>query len=159
MELYTRMIDEGIFVFWEDQDDHQYELSAYIQNKDKKIRLIHTKIEQGRNCYSLTHLGSGNYEVELNVYRDNRLVETVSKKAVLASTSQRATELLDKLEAIANRIDAVGYTISSIDISSLDDLYKSLVYPQERLYPANWAHFLTDVEDIQSELRRERYNP
>ena len=152
MELYRRIIDEGIFVFWEAEKNYNYELSIYINNVDQKIRLVNLKIEQGINYYSLKNIGSGNYEIELNVYDGNKLIETVTKEVTLVSNNQRATELLEKLDDISEKLDDVKY--ASLALSKIA---QALNTPEQAINKENWAKFLVrldkEIDDYRKEIR------
>ena len=81
MKLYTRLIDSGAFVFWNsDEGNTHYTLKIRILNGEDKIELVNMDISKGQNYYSFDRLGSGDYEIELNGYMDDRLYQTETKK-------------------------------------------------------------------------------
>ena len=90
MKLYTRLIDSGVFIFWEsDEGNTSYTLKVKILNGVNKIELVNLDINKGQNYYSFDRVGSGEYEIELNGYKDERLYQTETKKIKIISSVQK----------------------------------------------------------------------
>ena len=61
MELYNRLINEGVFVFWnDDAKNDKYILKIYFVQEGKNIELFSEIIPGNRHCFSADKLGSGN---------------------------------------------------------------------------------------------------
>lgn len=81
MKLYTRLISEGIFIFWSSEKmDSTFNLKIKTVEGNEKITLLDITPEKGKNCYSFNDIGSGDYEIELNGYQNNRLYQTATQK-------------------------------------------------------------------------------
>ena len=77
MKLFTRLIDSGVFVFWsEEEGDATFNLKIRIAVGDEKITLVDLNPSMGQNYYSFDRVGSGDYEIELNAFRNNVLYHT-----------------------------------------------------------------------------------
>lgn len=134
MKLYTRLIDSGAFIFWEsDEGNTSYTLKIRIFNGDHKIELVNLDINKGQNYYSFDRVGSGDYEIELNGYKDDRLYQTETKKIKIISSVQKNTEQTDRIVAyLEDMLDK----LSAIDINTINtngaiwDLYNSLRDPE-----------------------------
>lgn len=101
MKLYTRLIEEGVFIFWSsDEGNTSYNLKIRIAVGDDKVELVNLNIPKGQNYFSFDKIGSGDYEIELNGYKDNRLYQTETKKMKIISSAQKITEITDKLAEI-----------------------------------------------------------
>lgn len=127
MKLYTRLIDSGAFIFWEsDGENTSYILKIRILNGDNKIELVNLDIKKGQNYYSFDRVGSGDYEIELNGYKDERLYQTETKKIKIISSVQKNEEQTDRIIAcLANIFSKLSYTDGVIC-----DLYNSLNDPE-----------------------------
>lgn len=149
MELYNRLINEGVFVFWnDDAKNDKYVLKIYFVQEGKNIELFSEIIPGNRHCFSADKLGSGNYIVELHAYKGDKLTETVEKKVNLTSTIQKLAELKDAVEETKNAIEEVKSAVYCInfDTTSIDDILNILKYPQSELNQYNWADFLERVD-------------
>ena len=113
MKLYTRLIEEGVFIFWSgDEGNTSYNLKIRIAVGDDKVELLNLNVLKGQNYYSFDKIGSGDYEIELTGYKDNRICQTEIKKAKIVSSVQRMQEQTDKITAsIAKIVDELS-TIS-----------------------------------------------
>ena len=114
MKLYTRLIDEGVFVFWNsDGDDTTLNLKIRITVGDEKVTLVDYNPIPGQNYYSLNHVGLGDYEVELNGYRGGQLYQTEVKKIQILGSIQKTEEymskILEKLTEIARNTCCIDY--------------------------------------------------
>lgn len=137
MKLYTRLIDSGVFIFWEsDEGNTSYTLKIRIFNGDNEIELVNLDISKGQNYYSFDRVGSGDYEIELNGYIDERLYQTETKKIKIISSVQKNEEqtdriincianLFNKLSSIESDISNIGSDISHVD-SVLDCLFNEV---------------------------------
>ena len=98
MKLFTRLIDAGVFIFWSlDGEDATVNLKIKISAGDEKITLIDIKPEVGQNCYSLDRVGSGDYEIELNAYKNGVLCQTETKNIKIISSTQKNEENMQTL--------------------------------------------------------------
>ena len=98
MKLYTRLIEAGVFAFWSlDGDETTVNLKIKIAVGDEKITLIDINPEVGQNCYSLDRVGSGDYEIELNAYKNGVLCQTEAKNIKIISTTQKNEENMQTL--------------------------------------------------------------
>lgn len=124
MELFTRLINEGIFVFWKDEkDENQHELKVSLFNGENKVNLIKKIVESGQNFYSLTNIGAGDYEIELTSIKENKPAQTVVKKIKLTSSTQREVELMDKIDAINSKIEELKVDVT-YPIEQIRDMIK-----------------------------------
>lgn len=131
MELFTRLINEGVFVFWKDEnEENQHELKVSLFNGETKVNLIKKIIEDGQNFYSLTNIGAGDYEIELVSIKENKPTQTVVKNIKLTSSTQREVELMDKINICAEKINEIGSIIDIIERRVSYDIHPSL----DRIY-------------------------
>ena len=106
MNLFTRLIEEGIFIFWSDDNpNNTYNLKISLFNGDTKVLLINKEFDKDTHYFSISPLGSGDYEIELNGYSGGKLFQTETKKVSLKSSSQKTLELLEAINGIRNTID------------------------------------------------------
>lgn len=125
MKLYTRLIEEGIFIFWNsDEGNTSYNLKIRIAVGDDKVELVHLAMPKGQNYYSFDKIGSGDYEIELNGYKENRIYQTETKKIKIVSSVQKEQEQADKI---------------SVCMSDIQDML--------RLLNNNMCHDLTRIVD------------
>ena len=134
MKLYTRLIDSGVFVFWEsDEGNTSYNLKIRILNGDDKIELVNLDIKKGQNYFSFERVGSGDYEIELHGYKDERLYQTETKKIKIISSVQKSEEQTDRIIACLASIFSKLSSLES-DASHTDgvicDIYNSLNDPE-----------------------------
>lgn len=98
MKLYTRLINEGVFIFWNsDEGNISYKLKIKIVVGDDKIELVNLDTGKGENYYSFNGIGSGDYEIELNGFKDSRPYQTETKKIKIVSSVQKEQEQMDKI--------------------------------------------------------------
>ena len=120
MQLYTRLINEGIFIFWNDENVHDYNLKISIFNGDKKIKILDTIVSKDQCFYTLKNIGSGEYEIELNSFKDDMLIQTEVKKVKLVSSSEGIVNLLDKLAEIDDKIFSMSLTLTEVKLALED---------------------------------------
>ena len=140
MKLYTRLIEEGIFIFWNsDEGNTSYNLKIRIAVGDDKVELVHLDMPKGQNYYSFDKIGSGDYEIELNGFKDNRLYQTESKKIKIVSSVQKeqeqADKILDCLSDMQKELTVINKALTLIN--------KNLIYCLEPI-----EDVLTDPEKI-----------
>jgi hypothetical protein len=129
MKLYTRLINEGVFIFWNpDEGNTSYSLKIKIAVGDDKVELVNLETRKGENYYSFSGIGSGDYEIELNGFKDNRLYQTETKKIKIVSSVQKEQEQADKSLAWMSKMYD---KLSSID-DNLLWLYLETTYSIER---------------------------
>ena len=59
MKLYNRLLMEGVFLFWDDDNECDYYLiNTYINQLDKKIKIKEEKIDGKTRCYSIDKIGN-----------------------------------------------------------------------------------------------------
>lgn len=104
MQLFTRLITEGIFIFWSGENTNDYNLKISIFNGNNKIKILDTNLTKEQCFYTLKNVGSGEYEIELNAYKAEKLIQTEVKKVKLASASEGMMGLLDKLTEICDEL-------------------------------------------------------
>lgn len=119
MKLFTRLIDSGVFVFWsEEEGDATFNLKIRIAVGDEKITLVDLNPSMGQNYYSFDRVGSGDYEIELNAFRNNVLYQTETKKVKIISSVQKTEEtmetLLQGVTTINNNIYSIGTDINEL---------------------------------------------
>lgn len=157
MELFTRLINEGVFVFWKDEnEENPHELKISLFNGDVKVCLIKKVIDNGQNFYSLTNIGAGDYEIELTSIKENKPTQTVVKKINLTSSIQREVELMDKIQLCADKISLIDSSISEIAnllsynvCQSIDQIYDTIQDPRSTI-----DHYIPFIRAIIRELRR-----
>lgn len=131
MKLYTRLINEGVFIFWNpDEGNTSYKLKIKIVVGDDKIELVNLDTNKGENYYSFNGIGSGDYEIELNGFKDNHLYQTETKKIKIVSSVQKEQEQADKILA---SITDMSDKLSSID-GNLLWLYLEVAHGLEVYY-------------------------
>ena len=119
MKLYTRLIDAGTFIFWSsDGEDSSYNLKIKAVIGVEKITLVDIYPERGQNFYSFDRVGSGDYEIELNAYKGNKLYQTETKNIKLISSVQKSEEnmgsIRDLLSSILEKLDEISIDTSYI---------------------------------------------
>ena len=145
MKLFTRLIDSGVFVFWsEEEGDATFNLKIRIAVGDEKITLVDLNPSMGQNYYSFDRVGSGDYEIELNAFRNNVLYQTETKKVKIISSVQKTEETM---ETLLNGVTAINTNIYSIG-NDVNDLYNLLL----KVHNA-----LTDPETIVENRQRLQY--
>lgn len=157
MELFTRLINEGIFVFWKDEkDENQHELKVSLFNGENKVNLIKKIVKEGQNFYSLTNIGAGDYEIELTSIKENKPVQTVVKKIKLTSSTQREVELMDKIDLCSERIKSMVSGMSGIEnllnfniSTSIDRIYDTIQDPRN----ITVDNYISFIKWIKRELR------
>jgi hypothetical protein len=147
MKLYTRLINEGVFVFWNpDEGNTSYKLKIKIVVGDDKIELVNLDINKGENYYSFSGIGSGDYEIELIGFKDNRSYQNETKKIKIVSSVQKEQEQADKIMAAISEMNEILSSMKSklsfiesntSDISSLTALTD----------PETAYRFISDVYD------------
>ena len=106
MKLYTRLIDSGVFVFWgSDEGNTSYNLKIRVLIGDDKIELVNLDMNKGENYYSFDRVGSGDYEIELNGYKDEHLYQTETKKITIISSVQKNEEQTDRIIASVQKTE------------------------------------------------------
>ena len=153
MDLYLRLLDEGLFAFWNDNDEkHTYTLTISLYNGGVKIPIVKKSLEAGVRYFSLSPLGSGEYEIELNGYDGDRLFQTEVKKSTLKSSSQKTQELMDTLKNITSSIENVDMSISGIIretslVSSALDNIESMLRSPNNLDISVYARIIKNIKD------------
>ena len=155
MELYNRLINEGVFIFWSDlEHSDKYTVKLYIFVGEKKIALFEEELPGNRHSFSVDKLGSGDYLIEVHSFKNGRLKETVDKKVNLSSTIQKLAELKDaieeitlSMESIKDEVEGVRLEVSHLNTctsSSFEDILDIMRYPHQFLddFLDNWAIFL-----------------
>ena len=146
MELYNRLINEGVFIFWEDdKKSDSYLLKLYIFQSEKKVELFSEEIPGNRHCFSADKLGSGDYQIELNSFKNGKVIETIEKKVNMSSSIQKLVELKDSIESVRSAVNSIDI---NIDTSSADRLLEVVKDPTtwgNGLDAYAWAEFLSLV--------------
>ena len=152
MELYMRLIEEGVFVFWNDEGEHAYDLTISIFVGDKKMPIVRKRFEGGERSFSLSKIGAGDYEIELKGYEGDRLFQTEKKKCIIKSTSQQNAEIIEKLDSIEGSIDdlydGINCTQGNLQgicnwISKCEQI---LNRPDNNLDARRWADFIRQIK-------------
>ena len=134
MKLFARLIDAGVFVFWSlDGDETAVNLKIKISVGDEKIALIDINPEMGQNCYSLDRVGSGDYEIELNAYRNGGLCQTETKSIKIISTTQKNEENMQTLKSEMITINDNMVAIYNLLVemnSDMGEINKALTDPE-----------------------------
>lgn len=144
MELFTRLINEGFFAYWnDDKNGDSYVVKLYILNADKKSELFSEEISGNRHCFSADKLGSGEYQIEVSSFIQGQIIDTVSKKVNLLSTAQKLTEAKDAIDGIKDAIEktnSIGYYLSTI-LDALRD-------PERYCDEESWAVFIKKINRV-----------
>ena len=118
MKLYNRLLMEGVFLFWDDDNECDYYLiNTYINQLDKKIKIKEEKIDGNTHCYSIDKIGNGEYFFELSSYKNDKVLDKVDKTVNLSSLSAQISELyqkLEQLEKINNELQQVSALVTYI---------------------------------------------
>jgi hypothetical protein len=127
MKLYTRLIESGIFIFWsEDEKSATFNLKIRIAVGDKKVTLVDMSPTIGQNYYTFDRVGSGEYEIELNAFENDKLYQTEMKNIKINSPVERAAEnfhtLLGGLAEINENIKNIQFDTSRTK-NNIIDLY------------------------------------
>ena len=147
MKLYTRLIEEGIFIFWNsDEGNTSYNLKIRIAVGDDKVELANFDMPRGQNYYSFDKVGSGDYEIELNGYKENCIYQTETKKIKIVSSVQKEQEQTDKIMTAISEMDELLFSIKSklsfIEIHTSNISSLTALTDPEKAY-----EFITEVYD------------
>ena len=156
MKLYTRLIESGAFIFWnEDEKDATFNLRIRILVGDKKVELVNINPTAGQNYYSFDRVGSGEYEIELNAFENNSLYQTEIKNVEISSTVEKNVEnfhaLIGSLAVINENIKNVQFDTSRTN-NNIDELYDLLSDIKRALTD---PRTIVSVERKTSEFRRQ----
>lgn len=131
MQLFTRLITEGIFIFWSGENTNDYNLKISIFNGNNKIKILDTNLTKEQCFYTLKNVGSGEYEIELNAYKAEKLIQTEVKKVKLASVAEGTISFLDKLTEIFDKLQSISSKLS-IHSTETEELLSNLSTYSER---------------------------
>ena len=146
MELFTRLIEEGIFIFWSDEENHDsYRLSFSINNMDKMINILTADVENTQHYYSLKNVGAGDYEISLSGIKNGGKATTLTRKVKLSSSSQRNYETMERLDAIKGKLEEL-----------ISDTYNGVLEIQNILKKPNDYKDVDSYVDFERALRHER---
>ena len=156
MKLYTRLIESGLFIFWsEDEKSATFNLKIRIAVGDKKVTLVDMSPTIGQNYYTFDRVGSGEYEIELNAFENDKLYQTEMKNIKINSPVERAAEnfhtLLGGLAEINENISSIERNTSNTD-SNIIDLYNLLLEIKNALTD---PRTIVNIERQTAELRRQ----
>lgn len=109
MKLYTRLIEEGTFIFWNyDGPDTNLNLKISIIVGEDKVDLVDINPDVGKNYYVFENLGTGDYLIELNAFREDKIYQTETKKIKIKSSTVKSEEnfkkLIDELQNINSNL-------------------------------------------------------
>lgn len=122
MKLFTRLIDSGVFIFWsEEEGNATFNLKIRIAVGDEKITLVDMNPSAGQNYYTFDRVGSGEYEIELNAFKNNVLYQTETKKVKVISSVQKNEETMETLLQGVTAINTNIYSIGT-DINELQNI-------------------------------------
>ena len=140
MELFTRLISEGVFVFWDNPNKYdKFKLKLSIISKEKKYELFDITIPENYYCHSITNIGSGDYEIEIIAYSGDTLKETVTKKITVLSNTQQLSEIKDKIDSVISSVDSVDTSVSNIGyISEIDSMLSNIFSSIEPIDYVRW---------------------
>lgn len=148
MKLYTRLIDAGTFIFWHsDGPDTSFNLKISIIVGEDKVVLVDVTPEADKNYYVFDRVGSGDYVVELNAYRGEKLYQTETKNIKIISSTQKSEE---NFQALINELRSIRVSIQNTN-SNIIDLYNLVL---------NLNTALTDprtIVDIRERVNRIQY--
>ena len=155
MKLYTRLIESGIFIFWnEDEKNATFNLKIKIVVGNEKVTLVDITSTIGQNYYTFDRVGSGEYEIELNAFENDKLYQTEMKNIKVNSPVERAAEnfhtLLGGLAEINANISSVERNTSNTD-SNVIDLYNLLLKIKDALTD---PRTIVSIERQTAEVRR-----
>ena len=147
MELFTRLIEEGIFIFGSDEENHaSYRLSFSINNMDKMINILTVDVENTQHYYSLKNVGAGDYEISLSGIKNGGEANTLTRKVKLSSSSQRSYETMERLDAIKGKLEEL-----------ISDTYNGVLEIQNILKKPNDYKDISSYVDFEDALKHERY--
>ncbi len=135
MKLYDRLLMEGIFLFWEDDEKVDYYIiDCYINNLGRNIKIKSEKIEGKLRCYSLDKIGYGEYYVEISSYKNNDKIDFVERKIILESSNVKISEIN---ELFSEFYDKVKITFDYLDqqLESIEKVLEKIL--EEGEYIAN----------------------
>ena len=156
MKLYTRLIESGIFIFWsEDEKNATFNLKIRIAVGDKKVTLVDMSPSFGQNYYTLDRVGSGEYEIELNAFENDKLYQTERKNIKISSPVERAAEnfhtLLGGLAEINENIKNIQFDTSRTK-NNIIDLYNLVLEIKDALTD---PRTIVSIERQAAKLRRQ----
>ena len=104
MKIYTRLINEGFFAFWNDDKENTYNIKVRILVDNQKIVLVNVMLDKGIKYYSMTNIGTGEYEIEVSSYNNSELINSEKKTINLISSVQKQTEILDSITKLGTQL-------------------------------------------------------
>ena len=147
MKLYTRLIEEGVFIFWNsDEGNTSYNLKIRIAVGDDKVELVHLTMPKGQNYYSFDKIGSGDYEIELNGYKENRIYQTETKKIKIVSSVQKEQEQTDKIMTAISEMNEILSSMKS-ELSFIESNTSDISSLTALTDPETAYRFISDVYD------------
>ena len=129
--------------------DSTFNLKIKTVEGNEKITLLDITPEKGKNCYSFDGIGSGDYEIELNGYQNNRLYQTATQKIKFNSSREYVSTMAMGLASMAKAVGAI-YTMTK-QISDMEEQNVNLV--------SNIESALCDafrIVQIEDEVAKER---
>ncbi len=152
MELFTRLIEEGVFTFWSDEENHDsYRLSFSINNMDKMINILTVDVEKNQHYYSLNNVGAGDYEISFSGIKDGKVTQTLTRKVKLSSNAQKSHEAMEKLNAINDNLNAINDNLDTMKDkleelasdtnSGVQKIQNILMYPNDYKDVYSYADF------------------
>ena len=143
MKLFTRLLDSGMFVFWKtDGDDTSVNLKISLTANGEKITLIDIIPKKGENFYSFDRIGSGDYEIELNGFKNGKLYQTESKAIKFVGTVQRSET---NLEMIAQNLRAIIEEQKSFNLMAIHILDELKEFKEKRTDPYKIARITKET--------------
>ena len=147
MKLHTRLIPDGMFIFWDAEgEDLSYDLSIYYVVDEEGFLLVNHTPEPGIHCYSFDRIGAGKYLVQLDGYDNGQLMYNDEKLVTVASSMQKTEELMESLieqmqeiDASLGRLNYIAATLDNIE-SYTEQLRNCVGNPKTRVeieYEAN----------------------
>ena len=94
--------------------DSTFNLKIKTVEGNEKITLLDITPEKGKNCYSFDGIGSGDYEIELNGYQNNRLYQTATQKMKFNSSREYVSTMAMGLASMAKAVGAIYTTTKQI---------------------------------------------
>ena len=142
MKLFTRLINEGVFVFWSTDEGatiFNLKISAIVANE--KINIVDVRSKIGENYYSFDRIGSGEYEIMLDAYKGDKLYQTEVKNIKIISSVQKSEEnmskIIDCVSLIKSQLVDIKRSIVEIE-SAQTDAHRILEIEKEVKYGREW---------------------
>ena len=125
MKLFTRLINEGVFIFWSsDEGATAFNLKISAIVGGERINIVSITPKSGENYYSFDRIGSGEYEIAVDAYKGDKLYQTEVKNVKIISSVQKSeenvSEIIDSIATIKSQLVNIKQNVAEIKAATTD---------------------------------------